>query len=124
MKTTTGKPTIPLNNSSRESLLSFNSELITQLQDRLKAKRFRPQEGDSLKLAYMRVFLQALQVQNAILKDLELEALKQRLEVLEAMQAESLAEDQGYSSDLERLEPGCISEFEELDELTEDTRSL
>lgn len=116
MKTTTGHPTIPLNYSSRESLLSANSELITQLQDRLRAKRFRPQEGDRSRLAHLRLFLQALQVQNSILKDLELEDLKQRLEVLEAMQAVSLPEEQGYNSDLERL-PGCISEFEERGKL-------
>jgi hypothetical protein len=101
MKTPTEKPTIPLNYSSRENLLSANSELIAQLQGRLKAKRFRPQEGDSLKLAYMRVFLQALQVQNSILKDLELEELKQRLEALEAMQAESLEKEQVYTPDYE-----------------------
>lgn len=106
MRTTTGNPLISLNYSSRESLLSANSELIAQLQDRLKAKRFRPQEGDSLKLAYMRVFLQALQVQNAILKDLELENLKERLEILEAMQAGNPAEEQIYNSDFEELD-GC-----------------
>ncbi|WP_292379178.1 hypothetical protein [Methanosarcina sp. UBA289] len=39
-----------------------------------------------MKLGYMRVLLQAFQVQNAILKDSELEDLKQRLEVLEALQ--------------------------------------
>lgn len=123
MKITVGAPQTPSYLRSRESLLSANSELISQLQDRLKAKRFRPQEGDSLRLAYMRVFLQALQVQNSILKDQELEDLKQRLEVLEAMQAGVLAEDKVYSSDLERPEPGNISDFEEQDEL-EDTWSL
>lgn len=124
MKTTPGKPTIPLNYSSRESLLSVNSELISQIQYRLKAKRFRPQEGDSLKLSYMRVFLQALQVQNTILKDSELEDLKERLEVLEGMQAGRPEEKQGYMSDLERPEPECISEFEEQEEITEDSWSL
>ncbi|GEM_PF-849022 len=76
----------PTELSTRESLLKANSDLIVQLQGRLKAKRFRPQEGDNLKLGYMRVLLQAFQVQNAILKDSELEDLKQRLEVLEALQ--------------------------------------
>lgn len=114
MKTITGHPTISLNYSSRESLLSANSELITQLQDRLRAKRFRPQEGDRSRLAHGRLFLQALQVQNSILKDLELQDLQQRVEILEAMQAGSPAEEQGYNSDPERL-PRCISEFEEGD---------
>lgn len=73
---------------SRESLLRANSELIEQLQERLKAKRFRPQEGDGLKLAYIRVFIQALQVQNSILKDSELDEIKKRLEVLESSQGQ------------------------------------
>ena len=124
MKTANGNPTIPSNYSSRELLLSVNADLIAQIQYRLKAKRFRPQEGDSLKLAYMRVFLQALQVQNTILKDSELEDLKERLEVLEGMQAGGLAEEQGYISDLERPEPECTSEFEEQDKITENSWSL
>lgn len=115
MRNVIGKPTNRLNLLSRESLLRANSELIEQLQARLKAKRFRPQEGDSIKLAYIRVFIQALQVQNAILKDQELEDLKQRLEVLEAMQAGSPAEEQAYGSDFESqgpaIGPGNISEF-------------
>jgi len=74
---------------TRESLLSANSELIEQLQKRLKAKRFRAQEGDSLKLAYIRVFIQALQVQNAILKDLDIDEFQKRLEALENYQAQN-----------------------------------
>jgi hypothetical protein len=68
--------------SNRESLLSVNSALIAQLQDRLKAKRFRPQEGDSSKLGYIRALIQALQAQNAILKDAELDELKKEIEEL------------------------------------------
>lgn len=72
-----------LNFSSRELLISANSELISQLQDRLKAKRFRPQEGDSIKLAYIRVFIQALTLQNTILRDAEIEDLQERIKALE-----------------------------------------
>lgn len=90
MKTTNSKPEISLNFSNRESLLSANSEIIKQLQDRLKAKRFRPQEGDGIKLAYIRVYLQALQVQNTILKDTELDEIKTELEELkEALKCRS-----------------------------------
>lgn len=124
MRSTTGKPINRLNLLSRESLLKANSELIEQLQDRLRAKRFRSQEGDGIKLAYMRVFIQALQVQNAILKDLELEDLNQRLEVLEAMQTGRLAEKQDCNSDFEVPGLGNISKFEEQDELTEDSWGL
>ncbi len=37
-------------------------------------------EGDSIKLGYIRALIQSLQVQNAILKDVELDALKKELE--------------------------------------------
>lgn len=96
----------PTEMRNREALLKANSNLIEQLQARLKAKRFRPQEGDNLKLGYMRVLLQAFQVQNAILKDSELENLKQRLEVLEGMQAGSQDEEV----------PAYTPEYEEQDD--------
>ena len=83
MKTDSNNPKDVLIFSSRELLISANSEMISQLQDRLKAKRFRPQEGDSIKLAYMRVFIQALTLQNAILRDSELEELQDRIKALE-----------------------------------------
>lgn len=88
MKNDNSKTTIPFNLFSRKSLLNANSELLLQLQERLKAKRFRPQEGDGLKLAFMRIFIQALQVQNAILKDIELDEFKKRLEALESTQGQ------------------------------------
>lgn len=74
---------------TRESLLNANSELIEQLHKRLKAKRFRAQEGDSLKLAYIRVFIQALHVQNAVLKDLDIDEFQKGLEALENYQAQN-----------------------------------
>ncbi len=83
MKNDNNNPISSFEYSSRDSLLRANGELIAQLQDRLKAKRFRPQEGDSLKLAYIRAFIQALQVQNSILKDTELDEIQKRLEALE-----------------------------------------
>jgi len=67
---------------SREALLHANSGLIGQLQTRLKAKRFRPQEGDSVKIGYTRALIQALQCQNVILKDVELDDLKKEIEEL------------------------------------------
>lgn len=77
--------------TNRESLLTANSALIKQLQSRLKAKRFRPQEADNIKLGYIRVLIQALQAQNAILKEAELESLKTEFEELkEALRCRSL----------------------------------
>lgn len=76
--------------SSRESLLKANAGLIESLQKRIHVKRFRVQEGDSIKLAYIRVYIQSLQAQNAILKDVELDDLKTEIEKLkEAIQKNS-----------------------------------
>jgi hypothetical protein len=82
MKTTINNPENSLIFSSRESLLKANSELIENLQKRINVKRFRPQDGDSIKPGYIRALIQALQAQNAILKDAELEYLKQEIEEL------------------------------------------
>jgi hypothetical protein len=101
MKIATSNTISPSKLLTRDSLLKANSELIGHLQDRLRAKRFRPQEGDGIKLAYMRVFIQALQVQNSILKDSELEELQRRLEALENMQTGSHAEKDFYNSHFE-----------------------
>jgi hypothetical protein len=68
--------------ASREFLLKANAELIENLQKRINVKRFRPQEGDSIKLGYIRALIQALQAQNAILKDAELDDLKKEIEEL------------------------------------------
>lgn len=104
MKTIIGDSQNPNELVTRESLLKANSSIIEQIQTRLSAKRFRVQEGDNLKLGYMRVFIQAIQVQNAILKDLELEDIKERLEALENIKTENLAEEQVYNSDFENQE--------------------
>ncbi len=71
--------------SDRESLIQANSTLILSLQTRLKAKRFRAQEADNIKLAYMRLLVQALQAQNAILKDFELDELREEIEELRGL---------------------------------------
>lgn len=68
--------------ASRESLISANSDLLETLHKRLAVVRFRPAEGDSIKLAYIRVYIQALQAQNSILKDIELDDIKAELEEL------------------------------------------
>jgi hypothetical protein len=82
MKTDNSFPENSLKFSSRESLLKANAELIGNLQKRIHVKRFRPQEGDSIKLGYIRALIQALQAQNAILKDAELDEIKTEIEEL------------------------------------------
>lgn len=87
MKSKNSLPETHFNFNSHEMLLKANTELISQLQGRLRAKRFRVMEGDSIKLAYYRVLIQALTSQNAILKDAELDEINKRLEALESSQA-------------------------------------
>lgn len=82
MKTDTHIPENSLIFSSRESLLKANSELIENLQKRINVKRFRPQEGDSIKLGYIRALIQALQAQNAIIKDVEIDTIRTELDEL------------------------------------------
>jgi hypothetical protein len=62
--------------SDRNSLIHANAVLISQLQSRLKMKRWRVQEGESLRVSYFRTLILALQAQNAILKDGEMDQLK------------------------------------------------
>jgi hypothetical protein len=82
MKTDINKTEISLNFYSRDSLLKANAELIDNLKKRINVKRFRLQEGDSIKLGYIRALIQALHAQNAILKDAELDDLKKEIEEL------------------------------------------
>lgn len=90
MKTDNSLPENSLNFSSRESLLKANSELIENLQKRINVKRFRLQEGDSIRLGYIRALIQALKVQNEILKDTEIDEIKNELEDLkEALKCRS-----------------------------------
>lgn len=72
-------------NSRREALIQANEELIHKLQSRLKAKRFVPHEGDLQKQGYIRLLIQALKVQNEILKDVELDDLKTEIEELKEL---------------------------------------
>ena len=76
--------------SSRESLLKANSILIENLQKRINVKRFRPQEGDSIKLGYIRALIQAVQAQNSVLKDIEINELQAEIQELkEALKSRS-----------------------------------
>jgi hypothetical protein len=80
MQTDNSEPEKTIIFPCREILLKVNAELIANLQKRVNVSRFRVQEGDTVKLGYIRALIQALQVQNAILKDVELDTLRKELE--------------------------------------------
>ncbi|WP_298684091.1 hypothetical protein [uncultured Methanomethylovorans sp.] len=68
----------------RTELLKMSSWLVENLQGRLSKPRFIVQDSDPVKLQYYRVFVQAVQAHNAILRDEELNDIKARLELIEA----------------------------------------
>ena len=69
---------------NRSELLNLSSWLVESLQGRLSKPRFIVQDSDAVKLQYFRVFIQAVQAHNAILKDEDLEDIKKRLELIES----------------------------------------
>jgi hypothetical protein len=68
--------------SNRDSLLSANAVLITQLQNRLRVKRFRANENDTSKLEYMKALTEAVKVQNDILESCQLDEIKEEIDNL------------------------------------------
>lgn len=69
-----------LGKTERYELIQSNKVLIKNLEKRLKAKRFIVREGDYQKQGYIRLLIQALKVQNEILKDFEIDDLKKEIE--------------------------------------------
>jgi len=79
-----------LGKTERYELIQSNKALIKNLEKRLKAKRFIVREGDYQKQGYIRLLIQALKVQNDILKDTEIDEIKNELEDLkEALKCQS-----------------------------------
>ena len=90
MKTDNSKPDELNNFQCRESLLNSNAELLAGIKKKICMGRFKVSEGDGIKLGYMRVYIQAIQAQASILKDLELSELKADIEELkEALKSQS-----------------------------------
>lgn len=73
----------------RSRLMDISSSMVESLYIRLNVERFKEREGDSTRLQYVRAFIQALQVHNAILKDTEIDDIKRRLDYLEAPKHET-----------------------------------
>ena len=67
----------------RYQLLKMSGWMIEHLHDRLSRAKFVVKETDPVKLQYYRVFLQAVQAHNTILRDDDLEDIKNRLSILE-----------------------------------------
>lgn len=68
----------------RNELLKRSAWLVDSIHGRLSKPKFMVYDNDPVKLQYYRVYIQAVQTHNAILKDEELEEIKARMELIEA----------------------------------------
>jgi hypothetical protein len=73
----------------RDSALRLASDLIIRLHRRTCPNRFREQNGDRTRVAYARVLVSALQTYGVLLRDDEIEQVKQRIDALERIKGES-----------------------------------
>lgn len=73
----------------RDAALRLASDLVIRLHRRTCSQRFREQSGDRTRVAYARVLVSALQSYGVLLRDDEIEQLKQRIEALERIKGES-----------------------------------
>jgi hypothetical protein len=73
---------------TRDDVLRLSSHLIRSLHKRVNVARFKEQSSVSAKLSHIRALIAVLQVYGAILRDDELETLKQRVEALERLKGD------------------------------------
>lgn len=69
----------------RYQLLKMSAWMVEHLHDRLSRAKFVVKDSDPVKLQYYRVFLQAVQTHNSIIKDEDLDDIKTRLELIETV---------------------------------------
>lgn len=72
----------------RDAALRLASDLVIRLHRRTCSVRFREQSGDRTRVAYARVLVSALQSYGVLLRDDEIEQLKQRIEALERIKGD------------------------------------
>jgi len=73
----------------RDAALRLASDLVIRLHRRTCSERFREQSGDRTRVAYARVLVSALQTYGVLLRDDEIEQLKQKIEALERIKGET-----------------------------------
>jgi hypothetical protein len=69
----------------RDATLRLASDLVIRLHQRISTERFREQNGDRTRVAYTRVLVSALQTYGVLLRDDEIEILKERIDALERL---------------------------------------
>jgi hypothetical protein len=70
---------------TRDDVLRLSSQMIRSLHKRVSVARFKEQSSDGAKLSHIRALIAVLQVYGALLRDDEIETLKQRVEALERL---------------------------------------
>lgn len=73
----------------RDAALRLASDLVIRLHRRTCSARFRERDGDRTRVAYARVLVSAIQTYAVLLRDDEIEQLKQRIDALERIKGES-----------------------------------
>jgi hypothetical protein len=73
---------------SRDELMSMASVLIRTLHRRTTAHRFKPSQHDNPRLQYARATIAAISAYGVIMKDDEIETLKQRVAALERVKGD------------------------------------
>lgn len=68
---------------TRDELLETSSWLVNTVKGRLDVTRFKEQDADNTRLAYLRLLATAITSHNNVLKDNEIEELKDRIECME-----------------------------------------
>lgn len=71
---------------NRNETLTVSSGIIQQLASRLTTERFRARDSDPARLAYVRALASIMQIHASLLRDRDLDDLKDRISKLEASQ--------------------------------------
>jgi hypothetical protein len=77
---------------TRDDVLRLSSHLIRALHKRVSSARFKEQSSDGAKLSHIRALITILQVYGALLRDVELTQLDQRIGELEKIKEMRLRE--------------------------------
>ena len=96
---TSPPPLVPENIPSREGVLQALEWSRQQLQQKLQSGRFRDPEAEKLRDAKTRLLIYNCQVLAGVLKDAELEEIKQRIEQLEQMEQRKAKPRQNHTPD-------------------------
>ncbi len=71
-------------NLDRSDLIAISSAAIAKVHGRIQGQRFRAKQDDPILLSFVRAEAQMLTTHNTLIRDAEMDEIKQRLDALEA----------------------------------------